>query len=263
MLSAFFDKRRSAFTLIELLVVISIIALLLSILMPALSKVKEQAKLIVCNHQIRQILLAEQLYAQDNNDRLPPINFSQMYDAYGIPMPPMNNFGPTVWTEAISPYIPQAQKGQEDFYLTCPNFEKKHPGIDDTDGTPYGQLGAADNNHDRAISTIPSGPDLFPGMTLKLLRVKQASSVVFISESYWHPWTPDKTAWMISGPVNPDNWRAFPELRHSDRFPVGLLDGHAETFKAVTHPETEANPPMGIAGPIYWPNIPDSGWLTW
>jgi len=263
MLLGFSDKRKGAFTLIELLVVISIIALLLSILMPALSKVKEQAKLLICKSQVRQVLLAELLYAQDNEEQFPPINFSQMYVAYNLPMPPMDKFGPTVWTEAIGPYIPQAQRRQEDFYLTCPNFKKMHPGIENVAGTPYGQLGAADNNQDGEISTIPSGPDLFPGRTLKLFEVRQPSRVVFISESYWHPWTPSKTAWMISGPSNPSNWRASPELRHRDKFPVGLLDGHVETFKAVTHVNTETQPPMGAPRPVYWPDVSDHCWLTW
>ena len=46
------------FTLIELLVVISIIALLLSILMPALSRVKEQGRRVVCASEVRQAGLA-------------------------------------------------------------------------------------------------------------------------------------------------------------------------------------------------------------
>jgi prepilin-type N-terminal cleavage/methylation domain-containing protein/prepilin-type processing-associated H-X9-DG protein len=59
------------FTLIELLVVISIIALLLSILMPALSKVKEQAKFVVCGSNIKQVGLAGMMYTSENDGYFP------------------------------------------------------------------------------------------------------------------------------------------------------------------------------------------------
>jgi len=59
-------KTKKGFTLIELLVVISIIALLLSILMPSLQKVKEQAKTIVCASQLRQQGIGFVSYSTDH-----------------------------------------------------------------------------------------------------------------------------------------------------------------------------------------------------
>ena len=64
-------KRQKAFTLIELLVVISIIALLLAILMPALQRVKKQAKAAVCQSNVKQWGLIFRLYADDNEGKLP------------------------------------------------------------------------------------------------------------------------------------------------------------------------------------------------
>jgi prepilin-type N-terminal cleavage/methylation domain-containing protein len=70
---------RKAFTLVELLVVISIIALLMAILMPALSKAREQAKKVYCQSNLRQQILACQMYMGDNDDIFPSITHDDEY----------------------------------------------------------------------------------------------------------------------------------------------------------------------------------------
>ena len=62
-------KRRGGFTLIELLVVIAIIALLMSILMPALSRVKEQARITACLSNVRQWGLIALTFTQENDGK--------------------------------------------------------------------------------------------------------------------------------------------------------------------------------------------------
>src|SRR5688500_9072163 len=65
------SQRPRAFTLVELLVVIGIIAILISVLMPALRRAREAANAAACSSNQRQIMMAFLLFANEHKGHLP------------------------------------------------------------------------------------------------------------------------------------------------------------------------------------------------
>lgn len=79
--------RREAFTLIELLVVISIIALLIAVLLPALSAARQSAQRVLCASNARQQGIGVQVYAQEYHGNIPPIYTTNGRDSYIVDAP--------------------------------------------------------------------------------------------------------------------------------------------------------------------------------
>ena len=87
--------RRPAFTLIELLVVISIIAILISLLLPALRHARELSQITKCSANVKQFSVALHLYAEDNDGKLPYFDYAYV---------------DTHWVNELSYYLGRTQR---------------------------------------------------------------------------------------------------------------------------------------------------------
>ena len=92
--------KRRGFTLVELLVVIGIIAVLIAILLPALTAARQQALTVQCASNIRQIGTALQMYINENNGYVPKPNYSEQ----GPPGPPAAT-SRIYWHDQLAKYL--------------------------------------------------------------------------------------------------------------------------------------------------------------
>ena len=118
---AFWRKEKNGFTLIELLVVIAIIAILAAMLLPALSRARERARIAVCMSNLKQIGMAFFLYTNDYDGYFPAV-------AYNLPSGASNN---DIWYAVMSPkYLnvtsDTGNKEARKSIVGCPSDREEH-----------------------------------------------------------------------------------------------------------------------------------------
>ena len=141
-------NRKNGFTLIELLVVIAIIALLLSVLLPSLSRVKERAKQIICKTNLRSVGIAIRLYLEDYDGKTYPDHGNEYQ--WSDPVTGME----------VAPDSPDAYWGlaykdytEDPKVFGCPTFRIEHF-YSTGSGTVMGGFGLNRHFEDRKVNTI-------------------------------------------------------------------------------------------------------------
>ncbi len=211
----FRGAERKAFTLIELLVVIAIIAILASMLLPALNKARETVRRISCMSNERSLVLASNLYADDYSDCFPPYLLDGA-GASGIA---------NGWMGAVAPYLrirDLSRLGKTAF--ECPSRSKAPEG--------YWFMHFAINPTaapTRGVDGGSSAPNWTSASTMCRRRIRKPATTFLYTEN--------KASFKDTTSANPfvGGWHdivsgAAVGLIHLNRANWGMVDGHVEAM---------------------------------
>jgi prepilin-type N-terminal cleavage/methylation domain-containing protein/prepilin-type processing-associated H-X9-DG protein len=235
------DSLSGAFTLIELLVVIAIIAVLASLLLPALGRAKQQGLTTACQNNLRQLQLCWHMYAMDHDDTLPPNQ--SVYDINtGAPVPgaelnwtwcPGNTRLDTTTSNIASGYLFPYNRSAAIYH--CPSDRSV---VEAAGGARRStQLRTRSYNMSQSINGMPfdeqaGGLDQLPTFK-KLTEIRRpppSGVLVFIDvheggildSLFGIPWR---------GSTFPDMWFDVPANRHQQGCNLSFADGHVERWK--------------------------------
>jgi prepilin-type N-terminal cleavage/methylation domain-containing protein len=213
--------RTVAFTLIELLVVVAILALLMSILLPALNGAREQGKAVVCQSNLRMLSVAVYMYAEDNKSYFPQ---------WGLGHGSGEAKAKYSWLKTMGPEYGEVTK-----LLRCPADHSPYwtqPG----DQGKYRSTSYAANLY---LATVGASNPLWDRDAHDYNRldwIKQPCSTIFFCE------LAEQGDIAVADHIHVDGWDgAYPDERsqaatelalgrHRGKEGYGFVDGHAEVL---------------------------------
>jgi prepilin-type processing-associated H-X9-DG protein len=212
-------KHNHLFTLLELLIVIGVIAILASLLLPALQKAKIRGKDIACRNNLKQIGTAAILYASDYDGYLLQVSGPN----FGIPV--IEEIGKTIAPTVRPTVIKDGKRVDKNPTFTCP-AQIHMPGFNNTSYgiNPYTcQLDYAPYNLNQ------------PAWKGNIFRIKNTSKVYLIMdfaspqlECWWQFYDLNN---FIFGTSNPAFWLNGFKRHSKDMVNMVFADGHASSAK--------------------------------
>jgi prepilin-type N-terminal cleavage/methylation domain-containing protein/prepilin-type processing-associated H-X9-DG protein len=256
-------KRKNAFTLIELLVVIVIIAILASLLLPVLSRSKQESQGIKCLSNTRQLTTAWMTYAGDSGDYLmtnicgytgnPTPSSGQVTNSWAAGWEDWSNPDDTDNTDVLKLMSP--------FGLLWPYSQSA--GIYRCPSDPSPLIRSVSMNLRMNGSDWPYAPTADytnPNKLSSIVNPTPANAFVFIDERADSINDGFFTVEMVSTNANATLGN-IPASYHNGRSAITFADGHADLHRWLD-PRTEPplNPYM-MQGATFAPNDPDVAWI--